>query len=219
MRSRPAPGGTRRSGGLGLQTPTVPLTLRGMHRPRHRLRSSALLSFSVLSVLALLAGAILPALAQAEDSSGIQYEVEHYESGAKPKKHPGAEEQASASHKAHPKTGPSESTHESEESEGSRHGAATGNGGEGGGGNGGHASKANSPGGGNQASEGLGGEKEVGGTAQGQNASHSSGGSSPLVPILIAIALLAAISIGAVIYRQRRQGGGGSGSPVSPKAG
>ncbi|HEU4707491.1 MAG TPA: hypothetical protein VFS64_09895 [Solirubrobacterales bacterium] len=41
------------------------------------------------------------------------------------------------------------------------------------------------------------------------------GSSSPLVPILIAIAVLAAISIGAYYYRQRRQG---AGSSVSPKA-
>jgi cobalamin biosynthesis Mg chelatase CobN len=40
------------------------------------------------------------------------------------------------------------------------------------------------------------------------------GSSSPLVPILIAIVVLAAISIGAFYYRQRRQGD--SGSPVSP---
>jgi cobalamin biosynthesis Mg chelatase CobN len=39
--------------------------------------------------------------------------------------------------------------------------------------------------------------------------------SSPLVPILIAIAVLAAISIGAYYYRQRRQD---PGSSVSPKA-
>jgi cobalamin biosynthesis Mg chelatase CobN len=45
----------------------------------------------------------------------------------------------------------------------------------------------------------------------------SDGGSSPLVPILIAVAVLAAISIGYLVYRQRRPG---SGSPVSsPKAG
>lgn len=43
----------------------------------------------------------------------------------------------------------------------------------------------------------------------------SDDGSSPLVPILIAIAALAAISIGAFYYRQRRQG---PDSPVSPKA-
>jgi hypothetical protein len=37
------------------------------------------------------------------------------------------------------------------------------------------------------------------------------------VPILIAVAALAAISIGAVVIRQRRQSRGG-GSAVSPKA-
>jgi hypothetical protein len=51
-------------------------------------------------------------------------------------------------------------------------------------------------------------------TGQG-SASHSSGSSSPLVPILIVIAALAAISIGAVVYRGRRTR---TGSPVSPKA-
>lgn len=41
------------------------------------------------------------------------------------------------------------------------------------------------------------------------------GSSSPLVPILLAVAILAAISIGAYYYRQRRED---SDSPVSPKA-
>jgi len=36
-----------------------------------------------------------------------------------------------------------------------------------------------------------------------------SGGSSPLVPILIAVAVLAAISVGAVLVRQRRGSAGG----------
>lgn len=45
-------------------------------------------------------------------------------------------------------------------------------------------------------------------------------GSSPLVPILIALAVLAAISIGVVVARQRRQGGGSgeSDARVSPEA-
>ena len=38
--------------------------------------------------------------------------------------------------------------------------------------------------------------------------------SSPLVPILIAVAVLAAISVGAVLYRQRR----GDDSQFSPNA-
>jgi cobalamin biosynthesis Mg chelatase CobN len=42
----------------------------------------------------------------------------------------------------------------------------------------------------------------------------SDDGSSPLVPILIAVAVLAAISIGAVVARRRR----GLGGSVSPKA-
>jgi len=37
-----------------------------------------------------------------------------------------------------------------------------------------------------------------------QSAAADSGGSSPLVPILIAVAVLAAISVGAVLVRQRR---------------
>lgn len=41
--------------------------------------------------------------------------------------------------------------------------------------------------------------------------------SSPLVPILIAVAVLAAISVGAVMARQRR--GRDAGSPIAPKAG
>jgi hypothetical protein len=41
----------------------------------------------------------------------------------------------------------------------------------------------------------------------------SDGGSSPLVPILIAVAVLAAIAIGAVVYRQRRQGDAEGGTP------
>lgn len=43
------------------------------------------------------------------------------------------------------------------------------------------------------------------------------GGSSPLVPILIAIAVLAAITIGVVMMRQRR-GSQAPSSPASPKA-
>jgi len=47
----------------------------------------------------------------------------------------------------------------------------------------------------------------------------SSGGSSPLVPILIAIVALAAVSIGAVMLRRRRQGQGAAPSgTASPKA-
>ncbi|HVV91026.1 MAG TPA: hypothetical protein VHB53_11075, partial [Solirubrobacterales bacterium] len=57
--------------------------------------------------------------------------------------------------------------------------------------------------------------KAGGPTSKGTKASHSSGGSSPVVPILIAVVVLAAISIGVVLYRQRKSGQGGSGGRVS----
>jgi hypothetical protein len=180
-------------------------------------------------VLALLAFACLPALAQAEctDSSCKQYEVEIPTSGGKEHKHSspggGTEPTAHASTPNKPKSGgggaESPKTGAESETEENQAGAAGGTAGNGGNG---PANQGGSPGGNgsNQNQTGLEGEKSLGGgTTQGQPASHSSGGSSPLVPILIAIAVLAAISIGAVIYRQRRQDGGGSGSPVSPKAG
>jgi cobalamin biosynthesis Mg chelatase CobN len=57
-------------------------------------------------------------------------------------------------------------------------------------------------------------------TASGKPASHSDdGGSSPLVPILIAIAVLAAISVAVVMIRQRRQrNSGGPSAAASPEA-
>jgi hypothetical protein len=50
----------------------------------------------------------------------------------------------------------------------------------------------------------------------GAQASSDDDGSSPLVPILIAIAVLAAISAAAVTMRNKRQSK--PGAPVSPKA-
>ncbi|MGD9735421.1 MAG: hypothetical protein AB7V58_07440 [Solirubrobacterales bacterium] len=187
-----------------------------MRRPRHRPRSSARLSFSLLSVLALVAFACLPALAQAEctDSSCAEYEIEIPTAEGKKNKagtSNGQEPSAEASNEGKGEAPGGEE--DSEESEKSKAGGAPGNNG-GGGGSG--STGGGSPSG--QGSEGLQEGKPVPGTESGEQASHSSGGSSPLVPILIAVAVLAAISIGAVIYRQRRQGSGGSGSPVSPNA-
>ena len=68
--------------------------------------------------------------------------------------------------------------------------------------------------GGTKAAGEIGSSKELP-TASSTAAQTSDDGSSPLVPILIAVAVLAAISIGAYYYRQRRQD---SGSPISPKA-
>jgi len=73
---------------------------------------------------------------------------------------------------------------------------------------------------GSHGSKGGNGAQAGGQTAKPVAASKDKGSdSSPLVPILIAIAVLAAISIGAVMLRQRRQRGGGSTPSVSPKAG
>jgi cobalamin biosynthesis Mg chelatase CobN len=58
------------------------------------------------------------------------------------------------------------------------------------------------------------GELSSGTTAQ----TADDDGSSPLVPILIAVAILAALSVGAVVMRQRRQRNDGAPS-VSAKAG
>jgi cobalamin biosynthesis Mg chelatase CobN len=204
-----------------------------MHRPRHRPRSSARLTFSLLSVLALLALASVPALAQAgcTESGCAQYEVEIPTSGGgthpKPtttnKGNPSGNTEPQAEASTNPGTKsepPKTSEGNSGESEETKSGGAPGGGNNNNGGGGDSGNKPNSTGGGNGGGEaGLGESKPVA-TEGGKPVSHSSGGSSPLVPILIAIAVLAAISIGAVIYRQRRQqGGGGSGSPVSPKAG
>jgi cobalamin biosynthesis Mg chelatase CobN len=210
---------------MAVQAPSIPLTLRGMRRPRHRPRRSARLSFSLLSVLALVVFACLPALAQAEctDSSCAEYEVEIPTSDGKDKNKnksgatTGANEPSAGTSNETGGESPSgeESSEEAEESKG---GGVPGK--DNGGGNPGN--NGGSPGGDKptEGKEGLdSGQAVESPTQQGQAASSSDGGgSSPLVPILIAVAVLAAISIGAVIYRQRRQGSDGSGSPVSPNA-
>jgi hypothetical protein len=53
--------------------------------------------------------------------------------------------------------------------------------------------------------------KSEGPTTKGVPASASSGGSSPVLPILVAIVILAAISIGVVVYRNRKGGDGQAG--------
>jgi len=85
------------------------------------------------------------------------------------------------------------------------------------GGNGGNKPNGGANAGGSEGS--IGEQKDLGGTQQGKNVSESSGGSSPVVPILIAVVVLAAISIGVVLYRQRKSDQGGSdGRASSPSA-
>jgi cobalamin biosynthesis Mg chelatase CobN len=72
------------------------------------------------------------------------------------------------------------------------------------------------PGGGSQEGQQTGGKTGTAHTPVTASKSADGGSSSPLVPILIALAVLAAISVGVVLVRQRRQGDdpGGSVSPT-----
>jgi len=188
----------------------IPLTLRAMNRLRHpHARGLSLPSAALFSVLALLAFASFPVLAQANPN----YETEHTTL-------PEGDEGKPSSHHKNPPG--SESSPEAEQSTAPGHGG----GGAGGGPSGGESSKSqevaskgsnpSSPGGGaeSQGKSGNGattGEKLSNGVQVGEPKSSvsDSSGSSPLVPILIAVAVLAAISIGAVLVRQRRGTAGG----------
>jgi cobalamin biosynthesis Mg chelatase CobN len=150
-------------------------------------------------VLVVLALACFPGLAQA-NSSGAQYEsdlpnVPHPESSPQPGENPG---------------GPDNPGGEDDEAQISENSPG---GGAGGGGDKGDSDGPGGEGNTSPAAENLGHQRSE--LKEGTPASHSDDSSSPLVPILIAVAVLAAISVGAFYYRQRRQG---SGSPISPKA-
>jgi cobalamin biosynthesis Mg chelatase CobN len=187
-----------------------PLTLRAMHgMRRHPSRNSGPPSFVLLSVLALLALACFPVLAQAE----VQYEDEAPSVKVPPKK---------VAHHSEPKAKSSDAE------PGGPGGSGGSNGGSSTGGSSSGAGHNPSTGGGSGTGQGVSGNGPTG-TGKGnpsnsgqpgsptakQEASDSS--SSPLVPILIAIAVLAAISIGAVIYRQRRQDGDDGPEVSSPE--
>jgi hypothetical protein len=183
-----------------------------MHRTCHpRGQISARAASLLLSVLAVLALACFPGLAQAEEATAPQYTPEvptvpNEEGSAKKGGGLGSNDGGG-------QAGASESP---------------GGGGTGGNDDPGSAGGTNS-GQGNQASGKNGtGKTAGGGAAAGKiseqeklalqsapTATVDDDSSSPLVPILIAVAILAAISIGAFYYRQRRQD---PDSPVSPKA-
>lgn len=134
---------------------------------------------------------------------------------------PPSEGETTPVHQKNP--GGGESSPEAEKS------GAPGGGGGGNGGGGGHSqsgssnsnngpsqeSKSGTSGGGgngqSKSGNGAGGEQLSPGVQIGEPKSSvsDSGGSSPLVPILIAVAVLAAISVGAVLVRQRRGSAGG----------
>jgi len=201
---------------LGRKPPRFPLTLRAMFGSRHQGHAWNRSVFSLLSVLALLAFACLPVAANAQDSSGYEYETE--------------EPSAYGSHKAPTVVGGGDDggkAHSSNEPAGSAGGTGGGSGS--GGSSGGDAGTGSGSGtGGAEAGNGstnpqhANGGKDAAGKLNVQPAENVSsqtsdddGGSSPVVPILIALALLAAVSAGIVIMRQRRQ----PDSSAAPKAG
>jgi cobalamin biosynthesis Mg chelatase CobN len=191
-----------------------------MRGTRHRRGQVLGLFCSGLSVLALSALMLFPALAQAADSSGIQYseapptatggqggnkQQGHNEPAANSSSNKGNSPQSSDSghSKSSTSSGGSSGKNPSSQTvnaQSTSHDGGTGQGNSGNGSNGGEASPVHQS-----------------GQAQPASSPGESGGSSPLVPILIAIAALAAISIGAVMLRARRQRDG-RGAPVSPEA-
>jgi cobalamin biosynthesis Mg chelatase CobN len=172
-------------------------------------------------VLALLALAAFPVFAHA---GGIpEYELEKNETElpgsqttTKPKSDGGHHSGSQTNPAAHGSGAETEKNSESKsetspegESESSQQG--------GGGGGGSHGNGGNHPGGAEKSNAQSKPENKVGSAQKVANTSakpapsSSGGGSSPIVPILIAVAVLAAISIGVVLYRQRK-GDSGPGS-------
>jgi hypothetical protein len=176
---------------------------------RQATRGSGRSTLSLLSVLALLALACFPVLAQA-DSGTIEYDPSLPSDG-------GAKQNENiAKSSESPKTGGAEAPPSAGTGEGYAEQAPPSSEGQG--------SYANPGGGTSQGSPDKGnnppGETKVQPAAPHAQSTPASSddGSSPLVPILIAAALLAAISIAALVIRQRRQRDGSSPS-LSTKAG
>ncbi len=231
--SRLRQGPDRRSKRRAPIAPPFGLTLRAMIGKRHHRTAGSPRRLLVLSsVLALLALVCFPVLAQA-DSSGTQYEdalPSPCGTSCKAPTHP--------THQAHHSEPPAKTSTSSNGGASAPHTSTEANHSNTSGGGStdtGTSSKTGSPG---TAST----DNNGGGTGQGSQDTSPSGGakaglhpsnqasastpastpdsggdSSPLVPILIAIAALAAISVGAVMLRQRRQRGGPPPS-VSAKA-
>jgi cobalamin biosynthesis Mg chelatase CobN len=163
-------------------------------------------SIFALSVLALLAFGCFPVLAHA-DSSGLQYQ------DAPPTVtggtvNDGNDPSAGSSGSSGSSGGGAEGGSAADGSSKGSSGAAK---------NGGNGSDKGSQG--KDLEGSVGGGQPLGSEAAPAASGEDDGGSSPLVPILIAILVLAAVSIGAVMYRRRRGSTPEPGSPVSPEAG
>lgn len=209
----------RRSAQPALATPPFGLTLRAMNVGMRHRRAPQWARFSLLMSVIALALACFPVLAQAEctSSSCVQYtesipsaeggnpsSQHHQQTPAKVSKTGGNGGSEPSSPSQGSKT-PKEEGSEGGSSE--RGGVAAGGDGNGQGKPGGSANHANA------------GAVHPNPQQSGVKTAKSSvgGGSSPLVPILIAIAVFAAISVAAVMIRQRRQRRGPS-AAASPEA-
>ena len=177
-----------------------------MNGMRRLARTPGRSAFGSVSVLALLALACFPVLAHA-DSSGVQYsDIPPTATGGKTSTGQGSPARssgASGGASAPSKTG-SAASGSSTGSPSSTTGGVPSTGSDGGTGQ-------SSP------DNGSSGKTTTPGQSDGRTgapAASQDDGSSPLIPILIAILVLAAISLAAVMIRQRRQRGG----PGSPKA-
>jgi hypothetical protein len=158
-----------------------------------------------MSVIALLALVCFPAFAQAEDSSGVQYSDDI---PTLPEKNPQNDKKQPSAKSSTDDGGAMPNAKPAPDSEGSKEGSegddSSEQGGVPAGGNDGDKGQGN-PGG--SANDNGKASVQPGAQGTGSPASESDDGSSPLVPILAAILVLAAISLAVVMIRQRRQSG------------
>lgn len=207
----------RRSAKLGRKPPRIPLTLRAMlgsrRHPAHGWGQSA---FVLLSVLALLAFALFPVAASA-DSAGYEYENAVPTPTGEAHKAPtvvgggGEDDKAHASSNGGVSPGGGSGSDSGGSSDGGNASTPAGNGGSEDKGGNGSANPQHANGGKDAGGKQVASLKEV----PSPSTEADDGGSSPVVPILIAIALLAAISIGVVVWQRRRS----DAPPITPKAG
>lgn len=184
-----------------------------MLETHHQIRRLARRALVPISISALMAFALFPTVAGAQSSSEIQYrDAPPTVTGTTSDDSPASSSRDDGGSGQSP-TQPGTTAGDAQ-GDGSKDDAAAGAAGKGGDGDGkGGAGKAS--------------DRERESAAPGSGApvdaapAASSDGSSPLVPILIALAVLAAISIGAVAWRRRHADDAdpGAGSPVSPEAG
>lgn len=158
--------------------------------------------------------ACFPGLAAAEENSGIQYEtdvptVPNGDSNIPSKKKGGTNPSDGSNAAANESNTPGGVSSGEDESE-TGGGATANQGNQGPGAGDGKAADGSKPAGGD-----VSGAQPIKTVNSATEQASDDGGSSPLVPILIAVAVLAAISIGAYYYRQRRQG---PDSTVAPPA-